>query len=1679
MTPFPCRAALLFCFLMSFVALSPAAPGAETGGAPALAKLTTNGRTNPLGVAAQNISFGWTATSAERGVTQQAYQLRVGTSAGLADLWDSERTESARQVDIVLPASVALAPATRYHWQVRIWDQANRASEWSEAAWFETGLLTASDWAGAEWLVRPTASPDIATWTDYTATVEFTLQNEAFGVFLRSSADARNAYLFQVNLTGATPVFKPHRRSNGAYSVLATVDLSPFGFTNAALKGSRHTLRFDVTGTTIVTRLDGIAIDTRSGIALPSGFIGFRTNAAEAGLVHRVEVVGQAGAILAAPDFSRGENGFGGGVVVDGALRVSGTTDAVFGNFPPSLPLLRGEFTARAGIASARLYASAQGLYEASVNGHKAGDQFLAPGWTDYNKRIQHQTYDITSFVQPGVNVVGAALADGWFRGKVGLNWTRVYGTEPAFVAKIRIAYTDGSVEWFATGPGWKAGDGPFVQGDNQDGETYNAYLEQPGWNAPGFDASRWRAVAIATNVSACLVPQPDEPVRALTVLTAKSRTEILPGTWIYDLGQNMVGVPRVVLGGTRGQTVTLRHAEELYRTGAKTGQIYTDNLRTAKATDRYIFAADGIVTYQPTFTQHGFRYIEITGTTIPPAAAEVQGVVLGSDLPGDGDLRTSHAMLNQLVSNIRWGQRGNFLSIPTDTPARDERLGWTGDISVFAPAAARYKDTRAFLSKWMTDVRDTQRSNGNIPAVVPQPRTEFDATGVGWSDAFVTVPYAVWRATGDERILRENWEAMKRFHAFVHASATGDGDLLEQGRSSWFSGDWLTLESVNRLEEHKVIATVYFAENTRMMAEMAAALGETARAAEWSALVPQIRAAFVAAYRSADGSIYTGTQTAYALALGTDMIADPAQRAQTAAKFLGKLAADNYHLKTGFLGTPWLLPALSKIGRDDLAMRLLLNEDYPSWGFPITMGATTMWERWNSIQPGGDFGPVDMNSFNHYAYGAVGDWMFAKLGGLQALEPGYKAVRIAPLLAFGGLAQARCTQETAFGPLAAEWSVSPGTARLAVEIPVNTSAIVHLPGCDGVGVSEGVVPVATAPGVRFLGTEDGAALYAVGSGAYVFTWTPGLEAPAGLKAVPGAGQVALSWSVALGATVYEVRRSTAPGGPYQTIAQNLGATAFTDTNVADGATYYYVVSSHNAAGETRVSAEVSATPALIQNAGFETPATVAYVYAPSGAGWSFSAQSGNNGSGLSADGSLFTSGSAGAPEGRQLAFLQGTGSIAQTLSGLSPGVTYHLLFAAAQRASGSTWNAGGQTWKVTLDGNTIATCAPGQAATGFVTYTATFMATASAHTLAFVGTNTRGGDNTVFLDEVRLVRAAPVAVPNAGFEAPATAAFAYNPAGAAWSFSAQSGNNGSGLARNASLFTSANPVAPEGVQVAFLQGVSSAAQSISGLVPGMRYHLLFSSAQRATYVNGGQTWNVTLDGATIASFKPGASAVAYTGYAASFTATAATHTLAFVGTNANGGDNTAFLDDIRLVPASPFAPAGATATAGNKQAMLQWTPVSGATAYLIVRRADGGAETLFRVGAGQTSFIDAPLLNGVAYLYRITPADESGAGLFSASVTATPVAPPVSEREKSAPRIALEADDAGHGQIVVTVAESVPGHFYTLQFCDDLVSGDWQAVSGQGPWEGTGGDLGFIASLDGARRFFRVLIES
>jgi alpha-L-rhamnosidase len=1062
--------------LLAGLAGIPATPASAAP--PAVTGLTTNGRIDPLGIPGGTPVLGWMSTSAGRGVTQSAYQIQVGSSPGASNVWNSGRVTSDRQVSVSY-GGPALTAGTRYHWRVRVWDQTGAVSAWSPSSWFETGLLSAADWGGAAWIGKPT--PSYAAWTDYATTVTFDLNALAFGTFLRAG-DTDNAYMWQINVgTAATdvPKLRPHLLSGGAYTVLGEVDLRPFGFTRAGLLDGSHTVTYELTGDTVRTTLDNVVVDTRTVTGRGSGRVGVRTHGDESATVTALRVARPDGTVLANPDFR--SNPFDTGVLDNGRLTVAGTVSSLLITPQEHEPLLRTRFGTTPGkrIRNARVYASAHGVYELSINGRKVGDQFLAPGYTEYAQRIQSQTYDVTALVAAGTNGFGAALGDGWWAGKVGLAGKGGYGHDLALVARLRITYTDGSVQWVDTNPGWKWTPGPFAATDNQLGETYRAQHLPAGWNTAGFDDASWQAVVVRPSDTARLSPQPDEPVRQTALLGTARVTSPAAGVNIYDLGQNMVGVARVTITGRAGETVRLRHAEVLNTDGT----MYTANLRAAAATDYYTFATGGTVTYQPTFTQHGFRYVEVSGLAALPAAGDVKGVVWGSDLPRTGTLQTSSALLDQLHSNVAWGARGNFLSIPTDTPARDERLGWTGDINIFAPTAAYLSDTRAFLGKWMLDVRDEQKADGSIPAVAPATNGAFAESGVGWEDAIITVPYSLWHGFGDLKAVQDNYPAMKRF--FDYARATAGADNLETGRTTFFTADWLHLDDPSH---QGVLGTAIWAQDVRMMAEMARATGRTAEAADYEALYQSVRQAFTAAYVADDGTVLGGSQTGYALALGKGLISDPVKERRAGEKFVAKLAQTDNHLRTGFIGTPWLLPALTRIGRDDLAYRLLLKEDYPSWGYEIRHGATTIWERWNSIQPDGSFGPVDMNSFNHYAYGAVADWMHQNIAGIRAAEAGYRRSVIAPRPG-GGLTSGRGTLRTVYGTLSSAWQQTAGGLTLDVTVPVNTTAEVRVPSDAAYQVTEGGAALPGRAGIRGVRYDeaDSVTVVTVGSGTYAF----------------------------------------------------------------------------------------------------------------------------------------------------------------------------------------------------------------------------------------------------------------------------------------------------------------------------------------------------------------------------------------------------------------------------------------------------------------------------------------------------------------------------------------------------------------------------------------------------------------
>ncbi|ADB29390.1 alpha-L-rhamnosidase [Kribbella flavida DSM 17836] len=1057
------------CLLAAVLLLTPLVPA--TGSPPAtretlqVRNLKTNNLTNPLGVPGTPPRLSWQLDGDRRGITQSRYQIRVASTPAKTarpDIWDSGVVRSTDSIEVPY-GGPALTTGTAYHWTVRVWDDAGKASAWSPVATFETGPLRPGDWQG-DWIGADNQpGPE---WTDTTIDADVTLVKDALGVFFRGRGGV--GYMWQLNqLTPDKPLLRPHvRQPGGGYVLLGEIPLAA----GTDLK-QRHHLRITVAGRTITTWLDGVQVDSRerSDHNAP-GVVGFRTDGAEHGVVHSLKVTNVAGEVLVDTAFPAGDQTFPDGTVrAEGGLQVKGTTDLWLPGKP--IPVFRKAISLPKAkkVASARIDAAAQGIYELTVNGRKAGDHQLAPGWTDYARRIQSQTYDVTKLLKSGANTLGAEVAPGWFTGNLAMFGPNKYGTDTAFIAQLRVTYTDGTADVFATDSSWQTAPGAVRVADLLNGESYDARRT----------ASEWVPAQVRPSATAKIVPQTDQPVRVTQELKARAIPSPTPGAYLYDLGQNMVGIARLTLHGRPGQTVKIRYGEVLNPDGT----LYTDNLRSAKATDHYTFATSRPETYQPRFTFHGFRYVEVSGLPTAPPASAIVGVVLGTDAEQVNEFRTNSPLVNQLHSNIVWGQRGNFLSIPTDTPARDERMGWTGDINVFARTAVYNLDSQAFLTKWLQDLRDTQRADGAYASVAPTVPNSFDGGmgNAGWADAGVNVPWTLWQAYGDTSVIRQHYASMTRYVDYLVASSNG----LIRGGGDY--GDWLNLDDPTPGE---LIGTSFVAKGARQLSQMAAAIGHTADAAKYQRVYEDVRAAFAARFVAADGKVGSDSQTGYILAFTSDLV--PADRIAAAGEhFAATILRRDTHLSTGFLGVDGLLPVLTKIGRTDLAYRLLQNTSYPSWGYEIGKGATTIWERWNSINPDGTFNDVGMNSFNHYAYGAVGEWMYRTLAGLSAAEPGYRKALIAPTPG-DGIDTAQLRHRTPYGEVGSQWRrLADGRFTLEVEVPANTTATVRLPAAEARQITESGRALSRAVGVSGVVDEGTTVALTVGSGNYRFAVRP------------------------------------------------------------------------------------------------------------------------------------------------------------------------------------------------------------------------------------------------------------------------------------------------------------------------------------------------------------------------------------------------------------------------------------------------------------------------------------------------------------------------------------------------------------------------------------------------------------
>ena len=782
-------------------------------------------------------------------------------------------------------------------------------------------------------------------------------------------------------------------------------------------------------------------------------------------------------------------------------------------HLPPS-PYFRKEQNLKTAVKSARLYVTSLGLYEFQINRKRIGNDYFTPGWTDYNKRVYYQTYDITSNLKTGKNTFGAILADGWYAGYIGYALLvknpvvrNFYGTVPLLKAQIEIEYQSGDKETISTDSSWKTSHGPILESDILNGETYNANLEFGNWNQSDFDDSNWKYAAVYPDkVDRKIESYPGNPVKVFTEMKAISVKPEKDGKYIFDLGQNFAGIVRLKVKGNKGDIITLRYGEVLF----PDGRLMTENLRKARATDTYILKGNPEgETWSPRFTYHGFQYVEVSGFKSAPSLDAITGMVLGSSTPTVGCFETDNKMINQLYHNIVWTQRSNYFDVPTDCPQRDERLGWTGDAQAYVQSATFNNDISAFYTKWLVDLNDAQRADNTYPLYAPAPNVRAtDAYSPGWSEAGIVCPYTIYKTYGDTKMIRQFWPNMLAYLKFMETKTNGtyvykEGSFEDITPKGGY-GDWL---SVGKKTPPDLLASLYFAYCADLMAEMALAIDKKSDAVYFKNLSVKSKKAYSAHYTNGSGrfiinaSAYGNgagyvdgelgfdghTQTAYANAIYMKML-NP-KNEQVAGDYLVDLIKENNgKLSTGFLGVRPLLPALSETGHSDEAYKLLLSTEYPSWGFEVINGANTIWERWDSYIKGKGFkNNAGMNSFNHYAFGSVNEWMFGNAAGIKVNEAGYRTFTVKPEIATIGINFVKANFHSINGEIISSWKKVGDKITMNITIPVNTKATVFIPTKNKNNVLEDTKPLKNSDLIKIIGFKAEYLIVEIGSGDYCF----------------------------------------------------------------------------------------------------------------------------------------------------------------------------------------------------------------------------------------------------------------------------------------------------------------------------------------------------------------------------------------------------------------------------------------------------------------------------------------------------------------------------------------------------------------------------------------------------------------
>jgi len=930
--------------------------------------------------------------SGSKNLVQSAYRIRAGSRPGASDFYDSGRVASSAQYGVRLPA---LPAGKKVHWQVMVWDQDGNPGEWSRSATFGTGI---AEWR-AQWISIP--APDMET------------SPFAGAQWIWGSGDrvefSRRFSVSDAELAGAARL-----AITVDDSFTARLNGEPLVESDGRTDSWRRPRTVDIKGK-LKSGTNELTISATNMANSPAGLVAAIT-------VGSRRIVSDANWIAN-----------GGNPTVIGAFGIQPWGD-IDGKTVRAATVYRKDFEAKRPVR-ATAYVSARGLADLYLNGRRVSEDLFTPGWTDYGKRLYYAAYDVTRKVRAGRNTIGTVLGDGWYSGYVGFSGRANYGERPQALVQLELEYSDGTRQVVASDGSWRASTGGTIGQDFLMGEAFDARREPKGWSSPGFDESSWRTPAVEALGSVTPTAYPGEPVRVYDRLRFKSSKEVRPGVYVLDYGQNMAGFARLRLRGKAGQKLTLRFAE------AKNpdGTIYTANLRSARQTDTYTFAGDGVETWEPRFTFHGFQYIEVEGLDRAPRPEEFVALAISSATPEVGKIETSSAMINKLARNAWWTQKMNFIDVPTDCPQRDERLGWTGDAQAYISTAAYYSDVQSFFNKWLTDLSDSQQPNGQFPSVAPFMQEAGADGGPAWADAGTICPWTVYEVYGDRDRLERSYPSMVRYLNYLKTRSR-PGPLPPERYHAF--GDWL---SINANTPNDVIFMAYLVHSADLAAKAAGVLGKGEDAREFSAFAQQGRESFRKNFVDASGRVRGETQCAYVLALAFDLV-DGEQAKQAAAHLVRDIESRGWHLSTGFVGTRDIMYALTKIGRNDVAFRLLHNKTFPSWGFPIQNGATTIWERWDGWTPERGFQDAGMNSFAHYAYGSVMGWVYANIGGIQPAAPGYAAIRIAPAID-PNLTFAKTEYDSVRGKVRVEWRKRGDKVDLTVEVPPNATAEVHVPG--------------------------------------------------------------------------------------------------------------------------------------------------------------------------------------------------------------------------------------------------------------------------------------------------------------------------------------------------------------------------------------------------------------------------------------------------------------------------------------------------------------------------------------------------------------------------------------------------------------------------------------------------------